>query len=150
MNISRVALSSTTSFIVGLLIVGTLFAQPTTQTQPSARRGGRGGIPNATPAQNAAVAQMNTVLTPLAQDLATARKDLLTASLTLPRDDAAIKSKADAVKAADLALASARADGLAKIQTSPDKLSPDQIAVLKDFGAQARGAHMPSTAASPT
>jgi hypothetical protein len=142
----RIALS----LLAAILLSANLFAQqtqPTTQSQSFLTR--RGGIPNATPAQSTAVAQMNTVLTPLAQDLATARKDLLTTALTLPRDDAGIKSKIDALKSADLALAVARADGLAKIQSSPDKLSPDQIAALANFGAQARGGGAPLNGGIP-
>lgn len=95
---------------------------------------GRGGIPNATPEQTAAIAQMNTDLAPLTQTLATARTAVTAASLTQPRDNAAIQAKVADLKSAEIALANARADEFAKIQASPNKLSPDQVTALAAFG----------------
>jgi hypothetical protein len=97
-------------------------------------QGGRGGIPNATPEQTAAVAQMNTGLAAQTQALAAARAALTAAALAEPRNDADIRAKVDALKAADLALARARADGFAKVQASPNRLSPDQVKALGAMG----------------
>jgi Spy/CpxP family protein refolding chaperone len=142
------------SLVAGLLIAGVVYAQqpvqPTTQPQRAgAQRGGRGGIPNATPAQAAAIAQMNSDLAPLLQNLAAARKELLAVSLAVPGDGAAIKAKVEAVNAADAALAAARADSLAKIQASSSRLSPAQIAALPNLGGQARAPAAPAGAGIP-
>lgn len=72
---------------------------------------GRGGVSGATPEQAAAIAQINTELAPLTQKLTAVRRDLVEATLTSPAD---IAAKVNAVKAAELALASARADAFAK------------------------------------
>ena len=97
-------------------------------------QGGRGGIPNATVAQTAALAQINSGLAGQTQALTAARAALTAAALAEPRNDAAIQAKIDAVKAADLALANARADAFAKLQASPDRLSPDQVRALAATG----------------
>src|ERR1051326_3472256 len=73
-------------------------------------QGGRGGIPNATSQQAAAVSQLNAELATPTQALAAARTELISVSLAEPRNDAAIEAKVEAVKAADLTLATARAD----------------------------------------
>jgi len=81
---------------------------------------GRGGPANAT------LAQMNADLAPQLQALASARTALIAASLA----GTDLQPKADAVQAADLALATARADALAKLQASPNRLNPAQISAL--------------------
>lgn len=86
----------------------------------AAAQAGRGGLPNATPAQTAALAQMNTGLSAQTQALAAARTALTAAALTNPTD---IQTKLEAVKAADLALAKARGDAFAKLQASPNRLA---------------------------
>jgi hypothetical protein len=92
---------------------------------------GRGGaIPNATPEQTAAIARMNAGLAAQIQSLTAARADLVAASLSQPRDNAAIQAKVDAVRAAELALANARADALANLQASPQKLAANQLTAL--------------------
>ena len=101
--------------------------------------GGRGAIPNVTPEQTAALAEMNTGLAPMTQSLAAARTALVAASLADVRNDADIRAKVDAVKAAELAEANARADAFAKIQASPNKLAPDQLAALVASGGVAGG-----------
>ncbi len=72
--------------------------------------GGRGAIPNATPEQTAAIAQMNVDLAPATQALTVARNAVVAAALAVPRDDAGIRTKVDAVKAAELTLANSRTD----------------------------------------
>lgn len=99
--------------------------------------GGRGGIPNVTPDQTAAIAQMNTDLAAATQALAAARTAVIAASLAQPRSNPAIQAKVDAVRAAEQALAIARADAFQKLQSSPNKLAPDQVAALAANGGGA-------------
>lgn len=101
-------------------------------------RGGR-GLPNATPEQTAAVARMNADLGSLSQRLDAARADVIAASLAQPRNDAAIQSKVDAVRTAEIQLAHARADAFARLQASPDKLSSAQVSALAAQGGGGRG-----------
>lgn len=95
--------------------------------------GGRGGLPNATPEQTAAITQMNTDLAAAIQSLAAARTAVIQASLDAP---GTVRAKVDAVKAAELTLAAARADAFQKLQTSPNKLSTSQVAVLTAGGGR--------------
>jgi hypothetical protein len=97
---------------------------------------GRGGLPNATPEQTAAVTQMNASLAPQTQALAAARAAVIAASLAQPRDNAAIQARVADVKNAEVALANARADELAKIQASPNQLSADQLTALAAAGGR--------------
>jgi hypothetical protein len=98
---------------------------------------GRGGIPTVTAEQTAALAQMNVDLTTVMQSLTAARGELVARALTQPRKDAAIQAQAQAIGAAEVAVANARSDAFAKIQSSPSKLAPDQIAALA--GSAGRG-----------
>jgi hypothetical protein len=98
--------------------------------------GGRGGIPNVTPEQTAAIAQMNADLASANQALTDARAAVIQASLA---GKAAIQAKVDAVKAAELALAKARADGFQKLQASSNKLSAEQVTVFASTGGGGRG-----------
>ncbi|HVW11257.1 MAG TPA: DUF1080 domain-containing protein [Bryobacteraceae bacterium] len=95
---------------------------------------GRGGIPNITPEQTAALTQMNTELAPLTQSLATARHDLVETYLTSP---SGIPGQVNTVKAAEQALAGARSEAFAKIQNSPQKFSAAQITALVAAGGNA-------------
>jgi len=70
----------------------------------------------------------------LAPALTAARTALAAAAYAQPRDDAAIRSKAEAVKAAELSIANARADAFAKIQASANELTPDQVAAFLAMG----------------
>jgi hypothetical protein len=101
----------------------------------AAGRGGRGRIaavplPHVSVVQGNALIQMNGNMTQLTQALSDARTSVTTASITLPRSNSAIQSKVDAAAAAELGLAIARADALAKLQASSNKLDPDQLAAL--------------------
>jgi len=95
---------------------------------------GRRGMPNGTPEQIAAIARMNAALAPQTQRLAAVRSDLVAAALAQPRDDAAIRSCAEAVRAAEMELAKARATALAELQSTANRLSVDQIAALAAAG----------------
>src|SRR5262249_54092883 len=59
---------------------------------------------------------------------------LAAASLSAPRDDASIESKAEALASAESALAQARAASFAKLQSSPDALDAEQVAYLAASG----------------
>jgi hypothetical protein len=97
--------------------------------------GGRGvTFPHATPAQATVLMAMTANLSGLAQALTDARAAITTASLATPRNDAAVKSKADAIATAELALANARADAFAKVQASANKLDDEQLASLVVWG----------------
>ncbi len=91
---------------------------------------GRRGIPNATPDQTAAIARMNAAIGPQTQRLAAARSDLIAAALAQPRDDAAIRARAQDVRAAELELAKARAGAFTELQSTANKLSSEQILAL--------------------
>jgi hypothetical protein len=107
---------------------------------------GRGGIPNATAEQTAAVAQLNAALASPIEQLAQARAEAVNASLAQPKNDAAIRAKVDAVRAAEFALANARAEGLAKLQASANALSSAQLSALAaSANAPARGGGNGST-----
>ena len=83
-----------------------------------------GTIPNITQAQVDALTQLTTDLMPLVRTLASARAAV----------DSDIHQKAQAVQQAELALAEARADAFAKIQSSANRLAPDQIQALVKMG----------------
>jgi hypothetical protein len=98
-------------------------------------QGRGGGIPNVTQEQTAALTQMNTELAPLTQSLTTARRDLVEAYL----DSGNIGAKVNAVKEAEQALATARAAAFGRIQNSPQKFAPDQMAALVASGGNVGG-----------
>jgi hypothetical protein len=101
-------------------------------------RGGR-GIPNATAEQTAALSQMNEALAPQMDRVSVARTEAIAAALAISRDAAATRSKVEAVRAAELDLANARAAAFAKLQASAAKLSPQQVAALAQSGPGGRG-----------
>ncbi|HXR35786.1 MAG TPA: DUF1080 domain-containing protein, partial [Candidatus Binataceae bacterium] len=119
--------------VVGILALAQ--GPPPASQTANPGRGGR-GIPGATPAQNAALAEMNAGLAPQTQRLAAARTDLIAAALAQPRNDAAIKAKVEAVRAAERELANARADAFRGLQASPNRLASGQVAALAGAGAQ--------------
>lgn len=73
---------------------------------------------------------MNAALTQQTQRLATARSELAAAALAQPRDDAAIRARVEAVRAAEAEMAKARAAAFAELQSSANKLGSDQVAAL--------------------
>lgn len=102
-------------------------------------RGGHGGIPGAAPAQIAALAALNAKLAAPIQQVDEARVEFVATSLAQPRDDAAVQAKADALRAAELQLAHARAQAFEQLQNSADKLSPEQTAALAASAGGDRG-----------
>jgi hypothetical protein len=101
--------------------------------------GGRGTIPNIRQPQTTALTQMTTDLMPLTRALTAARTALTAAALAEPRNDAVIRSKAEAVKRAELAVANARAEAFARIQASANKLAPDQVTAFIAMGGSFAG-----------
>ena len=100
---------------------------------------------SAAPAQNFNAAQqvaLNSVNPALVTAVANARNALTAAALATPRNPADLAAKANAVRDADAALALARAELVARIQASPNKLNPAQLATARNNAATGgRGAH---------
>jgi Spy/CpxP family protein refolding chaperone len=107
---------------------------------PGGRGGGRGGgLPGATPEQNQAVMEMNAALAPLVSAATAARNDLATAAFADSKNEAAINAAVDKLRTAELAVATARADAFAKLQSGPNKLNADQVTALVNAGGNAGG-----------
>jgi hypothetical protein len=96
--------------------------------------GGRGSIPNLTSQQASDLTQMTGALLPPSQAVNAARTPLAAAAFAEPRNEAAIRAQAEAVGAAELALAKARASAFARIQASMNKLAPGQVTALIAMG----------------
>jgi hypothetical protein len=76
---------------------------------------------------------------PLMRTLTAARASLTAAAFAQPRDDAAIKTRVEAVRVTELALANSRADAFGKLQSSANRLAPDQIAAFLAMGGSFAG-----------
>jgi hypothetical protein len=121
--------------------------------------GGRGG-PTAFPgqatgasaAQQAALTSLGTPIIPLSTEVNNARTALTAASLANPGPAVAadLKAKADTLAKAEQALATARADAIAKIQSSPDRLSAAQILALAGTAPAAGRGGRGGAPAAPT
>ena len=98
-----------------------------------------GTIPNITQAQVDALTRVSTDLMPLAQSLAVARSAVTAAALREPRNETEIQAKVQAVQDAEINLANARADAFAKIQSSANRLAPDQVKAFVDLGGSFAG-----------
>jgi hypothetical protein len=95
-----------------------------------ARGSYRSSMPHVTANQASALLEMTAALQRLAQALNAARTQVGFAALAVPRDNRAIETKVDAVKAAEIALAQAQADAFAELQTTAGRLDPEQVAWL--------------------
>jgi hypothetical protein len=111
-----------------------------------AGRGGGGGrgtyrtsMPHVTARQAIGLTEMTSRLLSLSQALNAARAEAISSALVVPRNDAATRAKVDAVAAAELAYANARADALTRFQTTPDKLDAEQLAWLVAGGGSYGG-----------
>ena len=107
--------------------------------QGTPRSEGHGTIPRVREAQVAALTRMSTELMPLTRSLNDARAALTAAALAEPRDDAAIRAKAQALEAAELSVANARAGAFAKIQASANRIAPDQLSAFLAMGGSFAG-----------
>src|SRR5262245_60638891 len=102
---------------------------------PGAFEGFPGNLPGLKEGQASAVRELNESLSARSQTLAAARTALSQATFASAPEAAGIKSKAEAVAAAELDLAQARADAFAKLQASTNKLSNQQVESLVQQGA---------------
>ena len=89
--------------------------------------GGPGGIPGLTDDQQKAIAAINESLAEKNQTASDARRALAEATFS---DASAIKTRLAALTEAESALANARAEAVAKLQSSPQKLDAKQIDAL--------------------
>ncbi len=85
--------------------------------------------------QTAALASMNAELATRSAPVATARASLTSAIFS----GGAIQAAGDALGAAELSLALARADAFAAVQTSPARLAPNQVAAFIASGGRGGG-----------
>jgi Spy/CpxP family protein refolding chaperone len=107
----------------------------------------RGTIPGIRERQVNALTRLTTDTMPLNRAVTAARTALAAAVFAEPRDEAAIRAKVASVQAAELALASTRGAAFARIQASPDKLAPDQVAIFAGMGGTFAG--LPFTQPDP-
>jgi hypothetical protein len=83
---------------------------------------------------------MNAALTEQMAAVTSARAELATATFTQPKNVAGITAAVEKLRAAELALASKRAEEFAKLQAGPHKLNPEQVkALIAAGGAAGRG-----------
>lgn len=101
--------------------------------------GGRGGIPNATPTQIAAITAMEQALMDQTAAASAARATLTAATFAKARKDAKLRVKIEQLAAAELALANARTEQFAKLQSGAGKLNAEQIAALIAQSVGGRG-----------
>jgi hypothetical protein len=100
---------------------------------------GHGTIPNIRQTQVDALTRLSTDLMPLGRTLTKTRAAITLSAYAEPRNDGDIRAKAQAIQAAELALASARADAFAAIQSSSNKLTGDQLNAFIDMGGSFAG-----------
>jgi hypothetical protein len=108
-------------------------------------QGGARGVPGLTERQTHALEQMSSGLQPQLQAVASARSALTSAAFAEPRDPQSIDRKAEELRLAELSLANARADALAQLQSSGDKLNPEQVRALIAAGGVLRNPGAPRT-----
>ena len=125
--------------VVVLSTVAITAQQPGPPGQGGGRGGRGGGLPGATPEQTQAVADMNAALTEQNAAVASARAELATATFADVKNVAGITAAVEKVRAAELALASKRADEFTKLQAGPNKLNPEQVKALIASGGRGRG-----------
>ncbi len=134
--------ASVFALLVAVAPAGVAFAQA-----PAGRGGAAapaGPVTNvvATPAQIQAVADLNSTLAPLTLAVTNARNGLAPAALiggAVPMTSAQIAAKAQELADAETKLALARAVGIARIQASSNKLSPEQYAAVRAQSAGTGG-----------
>jgi hypothetical protein len=135
--------------LLGCAIPAGLVAQAQPPAGAPAARGGSGGGAPAAPAaptnapastgQITSLARFNTENAALVAAVNTARTAVTTASLAQPANAADVQAKVDALGTAELALANARANWLAGMQSGADKFNASQLTVLKNSAATAGG-----------
>lgn len=109
-----------------------------------------GGLPHATLQQEAAVTEMMNYVESFARTAAAARAALAKTTYSEKPDNHDIAAETKVVANAELALANARAISFAKLQASPQRLSPEQTKVIVQLAAHGTGDAPSTTAADPT
>jgi hypothetical protein len=114
------------------------FCLPDSAQAQAGGRGAQTGPALSIPQQLALMREMDlpAALTTAQSAAATA---LVRASLTVPANPADLAAKANDLAAADLALATARADGFARVQKSLQPLTPEQATAYARGGTGGRG-----------
>jgi len=137
--------------LIRLIPLSALLAGTTLLAQAPAGRGGNATPTNAsaTPAQIEAVSALNDSLAALTAAVTTARNELTQASFAVPRNQADIDAKADALAQAELRLANERSNGLARIQSGANRLNDTQLTVLRGQAATAGGGRGGFTQSEP-
>jgi hypothetical protein len=82
---------------------------------------------------------MNTSLAPLVTAETAARNDLGTVAITDAKNASRMAAATESLRAAELALASARAAAFAQLQAGPSKLNAEQVTALIAGGGNAQG-----------
>ena len=99
------------------------------------RAGGRGATPQYwTQRQQQALAGMSAELAGMMERESAARAELTAAALVMPRNDGAIRAKAEALGAVEGELAKARAVAFGKVQGSAGRLGATEVAALAGMG----------------
>lgn len=106
-------------------------------------------IPGATAEQTEAIAAMNASLQPLNRAVATANSELSATVFSGTKDEAAINAAIEKLKTAQLAVAKKRSEEFAKIQSGPNKLSPEQVTALVNSGRGGPGGFGPPPGGPP-
>jgi hypothetical protein len=127
-----------TSIMLILMAVAFAAAPPPVAAQGGGRGRG-GGLPGATPEQTQAVVAMNAALTEHTAAVAAARGELATVTFATVKNLAGITAAVEKLRAAELALATKRAEEFAKLQAGPHKLTPEQVKALIAAGGNAGG-----------
>jgi type 1 glutamine amidotransferase len=105
-----------------------------------------GGLPHATHQQEEAVTSMMNQIAPIAKSTAAARFDLARAIFS--DESGAISTKVSALATAELRLANVRSETFERLQSSPQRLSAEQIKVIAGL-ANGGGDNGSPTAAPP-
>jgi hypothetical protein len=109
----------------------------------TAGRGGRGGqayavgggtIPKIREAQERALMKLTTDVMPLSREVNAARAAVVTASLAQPGNPAEIRTRVEALKRAEMAVATMRARDFTQLQESSERLSAEQVAAFVAIG----------------
>jgi len=129
LHLKRILLVAATAAVV--FIGSAAYAQAPAGGAPARAGGGRGGgLPGATAEQTQAVADMNAALAAQSSAVADARAELATVAFAAVKNEAGIRAAVEKLRAAELALATKRAEEFAKLQAGPNKLNPDQVTAL--------------------
>ena len=134
-------------YTTGLIEISLAQAQPAVPAAPTPAmaaaaipaRGGFAATGGMTSLQSSAINAMNAVLSNLTQAVTAARTAFYTATFTLPTAPADLQAKLEVLRAAEGALALARADEFARLQGTVNRLTPYQVRVMAANEGAPRG-----------